>query len=294
MRSRASFVFAVSLASVAVDCSSAVQSDAGNDADTALDFGASLNDADTASDFGAHSMNCGSQVCAAGQLCCLLDGTCFDAACADCCRLPVDAGVSYGGVPTGSHTCASRRDCDPGQACFGPSCLGVGYCASASADGPNCTLNDPRCGCDGVTYPNECAILNAGVRTAVEGVGCFMPTQEHEGGAPSVTGCGPGGACPPGTACCTYWGLCMRTDCPTCCRPAPPGTRFPCSSDGDCRSNEFCGGVIGCSALGGCRSPDVGCSGVLDPVCGCDGHTYANACWAGNAGVRVASPGPCG
>jgi hypothetical protein len=30
-----------------------------------------------------------------------------------------------------------------------------------------------------------------------------------------------------------------------------------------------------------------------DPVCGCNGLTYANACVAGNAGLRSFKPGPC-
>ncbi len=30
-----------------------------------------------------------------------------------------------------------------------------------------------------------------------------------------------------------------------------------------------------------------------DPVCGCNGLTYANACVARNAGLRSFKPGPC-
>jgi hypothetical protein len=46
-----------------------------------------------------------------------------------------------------------------------------------------------------------------------------------------------------------------------------------------------------------CRTkpkPDCYCLDVYKPVCGCDGLTYGNACYAFCAGVQVVSNGPCG
>ena len=40
-------------------------------------------------------------------------------------------------------------------------------------------------------------------------------------------------------------------------------------------------------------NPQGICPMNYDPVCGCDGRTYANRCAATNAGVRSTTPGPC-
>lgn len=40
-------------------------------------------------------------------------------------------------------------------------------------------------------------------------------------------------------------------------------------------------------------NPDGICTMDYNPVCGCNGQTYSNACVAGNAGVRTYTAGPC-
>ena len=40
-------------------------------------------------------------------------------------------------------------------------------------------------------------------------------------------------------------------------------------------------------------NPNGMCTMEYDPVCGCNGLTYANACVARNAGLLSFKPGPC-
>ena len=44
---------------------------------------------------------------------------------------------------------------------------------------------------------------------------------------------------------------------------------------------------------GTCEPRPEFCTEQYDPVCGCDGETYPNACYAAREGVSVASAGEC-
>jgi hypothetical protein len=76
-------------------------------------------------------------------------------------------------------------------------------------------------------------------------------------------------------------------------------------------SGEVCGGIqgLGCPAgeyclfdgehcgaadqTGNCATIPDGCDDVFQPVCGCDGETYGNACEAAANSISIASEGEC-
>jgi hypothetical protein len=77
---------------------------------------------------------------------------------------------------------------------------------------------------------------------------------------------------------------------------APTTTTIPsCLDNSDCGSGEFCAKAPGdCNGSGQCTLKPEACAPVTDLVCGCNGLTYLNACYAANqAGVNVNYAGSC-
>jgi len=71
-------------------------------------------------------------------------------------------------------------------------------------------------------------------------------------------------------------------------------TVSPCGA-ATCAKAEYCDftAAFACSGDGLCKPRPEACTGLYDPVCGCDGKTYSNGCAAHVAGVDYASKGPC-
>jgi hypothetical protein len=244
-----------------------------------------------------HPVVCAGATCAEGSECCYLNGQCFD---------PITQAGSCP-TPDGGAACASNSQCPSGQACItslSPGqalCTGAGKCQPKTdcgecspAGGPQCQ----RCGCDGNTYASIQEACVAGVRVA--GIGaCGVPQQS---GASKFTLCGTDSQCGAEQKCCPLTGKCFSGADPWRCELDSTGVVLDCASNDECNSGAGGSGGSnrarrgsGCGTPGLCQAkPNTGqCGGQLEPVCGCDGKSYTNECWARAAGARVGANGQC-
>lgn len=233
--------------------------------------------------------SCGAIRCEVNQFCCRVSGTCLglDQA-ATCSNRFADASRSG---------CLSNLDCAASEFCDGRTCLGAGYCTARR--GAVCGgAPSYECGCDGVTYQNACDRLAVGARLAAgNACGASDAATDVSGVDASVTpiGCGSNSQCPTGFTCCAVTGTCQRDGCADCCLAPLLDGGIPCVRNEQClNGRRYCAGE-GCGTVGVCtsRPPGADCDGTLEPVCGCDGRTYSNRCWAAVGGSRVARLGAC-
>jgi hypothetical protein len=115
-----------------------------------------------------------------------------------------------------------------------------------------------------------------------------------------------GGDCDTGEECCFASYACIDgvvardLVCVDPCGPPPPDRRCGTRDAALCPEGEYCeyfgaGTPAACNVSDGgvCRARPSTCDFLYDPVCGCNGLTYGNACAANAEGVSVRSAGEC-
>jgi len=243
------------------------------------------------------------------------DETYVNACEAECVDVEVVASGECPSTVCGGDTGAT---CDDGSFCETKRCED-GAIGSCTESREVCSgIVELVCGCDGNTYTNDCERQKAGV------------SRDHEGPCRDVpTECSGDDECEDGDFCDTNGDACEAVGE---CRPQPdacvPIFAPVCGCDGETYASECIANAVGVSVAseGACGPVECGdgaedcgkdevcafqpgtcekevtgicverpgeCPQIYEPVCGCDGNTYNNACLALQEGAAIDSEGAC-
>jgi hypothetical protein len=230
---------------------------------------------------------------------CALDTTCQAQQCDTNARCDNGGCVCITGYQGDGHTCTridpcKSTPCKNGGACsatatgFSCNCAGTGFmgttclepvddCASKPCkNGGTCTdkVNDYTCACASGWMGKNCD----------QSTGCDYGGKHYGSGTtfPASDGCNTCSCNTSGAAVCTSQ---------TCSGGACGGL-----TGAKCPSGQYCSFASGCGASdqqGTCQAPPTICNDAVVSVCGCDGKTYPNACYAARASQSVQKTGEC-
>jgi hypothetical protein len=206
---------------------------------------------------------------------------------------------------------------DP-DCCDGDQCVNTAdFCFSSTEcpAGEHCSVDDGDCLDPCENQFQGCADVCAGVCTTMSN-DCSDSSECAQGqychfDLPTACGAGGFGRCQSKPAACspqpqlvcgcdgtTYGSECEAAMAETSVASfgACPDAPLACNETAQCESGFFCQknqGMCTQNVVGMCLPEPTDCSTGLDPVCGCDGFSYVNACMAQVAGVNIDHDGFC-